>query len=73
MDDPVNIAEAIRTSSPTCDVKAHLNYVSAARIGVKNSYHKHVIDVVPDFTKLDIEDQREQACELEDAMLAEIF
>ena len=27
LDDPVNIAEAIRVGAPTCDVNAHLNYI----------------------------------------------
>ena len=29
LDDPVNIAEAVRIGAPTCDVNAHLNYVNA--------------------------------------------
>jgi len=34
LDDPVNIAEAIRTGAPTCDVNAHLKYVTATEIDV---------------------------------------
>jgi hypothetical protein len=72
LDDLVNIAQAIRIGAPTCDDNAHLNYVTAARIDVRNSDHEHVIVVVPDFTKPGIEDQCNQACKLEDAMVAEI-
>ena len=38
-----------------------------------NGDPEHVIDVIPHFTKPDIEDQWNQACQLEDAMVAEIF
>ena len=70
MDDLVNIAESIRDRSPTCDVNAHLNYVSVSGIDLWNGNPKHVIDVIPDFTKPDIEDQWNQAFQLEDAMVA---
>ncbi len=71
-DDPVNIAEAIRIGAPTCDVNAHINYVTTTGIYVLNGDPKHVIDVIPDFTKPDIEDQWNQARQLEDVMVAEI-
>ncbi len=57
LDDPVNIAKAFRIGAPTCDVNAHLNFVSATGIDVWNDDPDHVIDVIPDFTKSDIEDQ----------------
>ena len=38
-----------------------------------NRDSKHVIDVIPDFTKSDIEHQGNQARQLEDVILAEIF
>ena len=57
LDDPVNITEAIRIGAPTwCDVNAHLNYVTATGIDVKNDDPEHVIDVILDFTKPDIGD-----------------
>ena len=34
LEDPVNIAEAIRIGAPTCDVNAHVNYVNATGIDV---------------------------------------
>jgi hypothetical protein len=40
---------------------------------VWNGDPEHVIDVIPDFTKPDIEDQWNQARLLEEAMVAEIF
>jgi hypothetical protein len=39
-------------------------------IDVLNGYPEHVIDVIPYFTKPDIEDQWNQARQLEDAMVA---
>ena len=54
-------------------MKAHLNYITATGIDVWNGDPEHVIDVIPNFTKPDIEDQRNQACQLEDAMVAEII
>jgi hypothetical protein len=35
-----------------------------------NSDLEHVIDDIPDFTKPNIDDQWNQACQLEDAMVA---
>jgi hypothetical protein len=67
------MAEARRIGASTCDVNAHLNYVNATGIVVWNSYHEHVIDVITLFSKPDIEDQWNQACQLEDAMVAEIY
>ena len=32
LEDPVNIAESVRIGAPTCDVNAHLNYITATRI-----------------------------------------
>jgi len=40
---------------------------------VWNSDLEHVIDVIPHFTKPDIEDKWNQACQLEDDMVAEVF
>jgi len=40
---------------------------------VWNGDLEHVIDVIPDFTKPEIEDQWNQARQLEDAMVAEII
>jgi hypothetical protein len=37
-------------------VNAHLNYVTATGIDVKNDDPEHVIDVILDFTKPDIGD-----------------
>ncbi len=54
LDDFVNIAEDVRIGAPTCDVNAHLNYVTATGIDVWNGDLEHVIDVIPDFTKPDI-------------------
>jgi hypothetical protein len=54
--DPVNAAEDVEIGAPTCDVNAHLNYVTATGIDVWNGDPEHVIDVIPDFTKPDIED-----------------
>jgi len=73
LDDPINIAKAIRICAPICDVNAHLNYVTAARIDVWNKNPGHFIDAIPDFTKSDIEDQWNQARELEDALVAEVL
>jgi hypothetical protein len=56
MNGPANIAEAIQIGAPTCNVNAHLNCVTAIGIVVWNSDAKHVIDIIPDFTKPDIED-----------------
>jgi hypothetical protein len=42
-------------------VNAHLNYVTATGIDVWNGDPEHVIDVIPDFTKPDIEDRWNQA------------
>jgi hypothetical protein len=54
-----------------CDVNAHLNYVFATGIvDVWDGEPEHVIDVIPNFTKPDIKDQRNQARRLEDAMVA---
>ncbi len=50
LDDPVNIAEAIRIGAPTCDDNAHLNYVTATSIDVWNGDPEHVLDVIADFT-----------------------
>jgi hypothetical protein len=73
-DDPVNITEAVRIGAPTCDVNAHLNYVTATGIDAWNGDPEHVIDVIPsDFTKPDIEDQWNYARQLEDAMVAKII
>ena len=73
MDDPVDISKDIRIGAPTYDDNAHPNYVIATGIDEWNSDHEHVINVIPDFTKPDIEDHWNQACHLEDAMVAEIF
>ena len=57
MDDHVNTSEAIRIGAPTCDVIAHLEkYDNVPGIDVWNSDPKHVIDVITDFSKPDIED-----------------
>ena len=56
MDDPINKTKATRIGAPTCVVSAHLNYVSAFRIDMWNRDHEHVNDIIPNFTKLDIED-----------------
>jgi hypothetical protein len=56
LEDPISIAEAIRIGDPTCDDDAHLNYFNATEIDVWNGDPKHVIGVIPDFNKLDIED-----------------
>jgi hypothetical protein len=61
LDDPVNIAEAVRIVAPTCDVNAHVNYVTATGIDVWNGDPEHVIDGMPDFAKPDIEDQWNEA------------
>ena len=54
-------------------MNAHLNYVTTATgIDVWNDDPEYVIDVIPDFTKPDIEDHRNQGRQLEDAMVAEI-
>ena len=55
-------------------MNTHLNYVTATGIDVWNGDPEHVVDVIPDFTKPDIEDQWNQARhQLEDAMIAEII
>jgi len=56
-DDLVNISEAVRIGVATCDVNAHLNYVTATRIDAWNGDLEHVIGVIPIFTKPDIKDQ----------------
>ena len=53
LDDPVNIAEAVRIVAPTCDVNAHLNDVIATGMDVWNGDPELVIDVIPNFTKPD--------------------
>jgi hypothetical protein len=55
LDDHVNKAEAIRIGAPICDVNAHLHFGAATRIDVWKSDHEHVIDVIPEFTKPNIE------------------
>ncbi len=42
-------------------MNAHLNYVTATGIDVWNGDPEHVIDVIPDRTKPDIEDHWNQA------------
>ena len=70
LDDPANIAQSIRIGAPTCNViNAHLNFVTVTEICVWNGNPEQVIDVIPDFTKSDIEDQWNQARQLEDAMV----
>ena len=54
-------------------MNSHLNYVAATGLDVLNGDPEHVIYVIPDFTKPDIEEQWNQARRLEDAMVAEIF
>jgi hypothetical protein len=55
LDDLVNIAQVVRIGAPTCDVNVHLNYITATGIDVWNGDPEHVIDVIPYFTKPDIE------------------
>jgi hypothetical protein len=50
------MAKAIRIGARTCDVNAHFNFVTATVIDVRNGDPEHVIDVIPYFSKLDIED-----------------
>jgi len=57
IDDHVNMVEAIRIGAPTCDINAYLNYIIATGIDVWNGDAEHVIHVIPDFTKPDIEDK----------------
>jgi len=52
----VNMAEAVRIGAPTCGVNAHLNYATATGIDVWNGDREHVIGVISNFTKPDIED-----------------
>ena len=73
LEDHINMVEAIRIGGPTCDVYAHLNYVNTTGSDVWNDDPEHVIDVIPDFTILDIEDEWKQARQLEDAIVAELF
>ena len=73
MDDHVNIAKAIRIGVSTSDVNAHLNYAIATEIDMWNSDRDYVIDVIADFTKPDIEDKWNQACQLENAIVNEFF
>ena len=54
-------------------MNAHLNYVTSTGIDVWNDDPEHVIDVIPYFTRPDIEDHWNQARQLKDAMVAEIF
>jgi hypothetical protein len=61
LDDPVNIAKVVRIGAPTCDANAHQNHVTATGIDVWNDDRENVVDVIPDFTKPDIEDQWNQA------------
>ncbi len=70
---PVNVAEAFRIDTPTCDVNAHLNYVVATGMDVWNGDPEHVIDVIPYVTRPDIEDKWNQARPLEDVMVDKIF
>jgi hypothetical protein len=58
---PIDIVEAIRIGAPTCDINVHLNYAIATGIDVWNDDPEHVIDVIHDFTKPDIENKRNQA------------
>ena len=67
------MVEAIRIGAPTCDVNACLNYVIATGIDVWNGDPEHVIEVIPYLTLPYIQDQRNQARQLEDAKIAEIF
>jgi hypothetical protein len=54
LDDPVNIAKDVRIGAPTCDVNAHLNFVTTTEIDVWNGDPEQAIDVLLDFTKSDI-------------------
>ena len=45
-------------------MNAHLNYVTAAGIDVWNDDPEHIIDVIPDLTKPDIENQRNKLASL---------
>ena len=67
----------IRFGAPACDVNANLNLVTATGIDVSNNGDpEHVIGVIPDFSKPDIEDQcvesSSSAQSLKDAMVDEI-
>ena len=67
------MTEAIRIDAPTYDANTHSNYVTANGIDVCNGDPEHAIDATPDVTKPTIEDQWNQARQLEDAMVAENF
>jgi hypothetical protein len=67
------MAEAIRIGALPCDINARLNYVIATGFDMWNGDPEHVIVVIPNLTKLDIEDQWNQARQLEDVTVAEIF
>ena len=67
------MAEAVRIGAPTCGVNAHLNYATATGIDVWNGDREHVIGVISNFTKPDIEDQWNKSRQLEDDMVAKNF
>jgi len=71
LDDYVNIVEAIQIGALTCDVNAHLNYVTSTGIDAWNGDLEHVIDIIPTLTKPDIGHQWVQARQLGDVMAAE--
>jgi len=73
LDEPVNIEEVVRIGAPTCDVNSNLNNVTQTGIDVWNGDPEQVSNVIQNFTKPDIEDPLNQACQLEDAMVAEMF
>ncbi len=54
LEDLVNMVGAIRIVAPTCGVNAHLKYVNGTGIDVWNIDPKHVINIILDFTKPDI-------------------
>ncbi len=61
INDPVNIAQAIRIGAPICDVNALPKYFTTKEVVVRNGDLEHLFDVIPYFTKPDIEDQWNQA------------
>ena len=71
---PEVVAEQIRVGGPSCDINAHLNYVTGT--GTDPKLHAdiaHLLDEVAQCTKPDLVDQWAQAVKLEDRLKERMF
>ena len=71
---PEVVAEQIRVGGPSCDINAHLNYVTGT--GTDPKLHAdiaHLLDEVAQCTKPDLVDQWAQAVKLEERLKERMF